>query len=126
MPCVVDSSARSSAALERKGLAIDAMRLRTMDQTLADQHYAEHVERDFYPPLRDFMTGGNPGRPGRFGRRGDRRHPHPDRLDRRPQGRPRQYPRRFLAVEPGNLVHASDSVDSAKRDIALWFPELAE
>ena len=44
--------------LERKGLAIDAMRLRTMDRALADQHYAEHVERDFYPPLRDFMTGG--------------------------------------------------------------------
>ena len=44
--------------LERKGLAIDAMRLRTMDRTLADQHYAEHVERDFYPPLRAFVTSG--------------------------------------------------------------------
>ena len=43
---------------ERKGLHIDAMVLRTMDAQLADRHYAEHVERDFYPPLKDFMTGG--------------------------------------------------------------------
>ena len=44
--------------LERKGLVIAAMQLRSMDVALADQHYAEHVERDFYPPLREFMTGG--------------------------------------------------------------------
>ena len=43
---------------ERKGLSIDALVLRTMDATLADQHYAEHVEKAFYPPLKEFMTGG--------------------------------------------------------------------
>jgi nucleoside-diphosphate kinase len=37
---------------ESKGLRIVAMELRTIDPELADQHYAEHVERDFYPPLR--------------------------------------------------------------------------
>src|SRR5688572_4581890 len=36
---------------ERKGLTIDALLLRTMDATLADQHYAEHVDKGFYPPL---------------------------------------------------------------------------
>ena len=43
---------------ERKGLEVEAMVLRTMSPELADQHYAEHVEKPFYPPLKDFMTGG--------------------------------------------------------------------
>ena len=37
---------------ERKGLRIDAMAHRTMDAALADEHYAEHVDKAFYPPLR--------------------------------------------------------------------------
>src|SRR3954447_24483460 len=43
---------------ERKGLVIEALTLRGMDVVLADQHYAEHVTKAFYPPLREFMTGG--------------------------------------------------------------------
>ena len=43
---------------EDKGLSIVAMDLRTVDATLADRHYAEHVAKDFYPPLRDFVTSG--------------------------------------------------------------------
>ena len=43
---------------ERKGLVLEALVLRTMDAELADQHYAEHVEKAFYPPLKEFMTGG--------------------------------------------------------------------
>jgi len=43
---------------ERKGLVIEAIQLRTMDAELADQHYADHVEKAFYPPLKDFMTSG--------------------------------------------------------------------
>ena len=109
---------------ERKGLAIDAMLLRTMDVALADRHYAEHVDKPFYPPLRDFMIGGplvslivsgdeaiavvralvgaTDGRKAAAGTiRGD-----------------------LSLSNRENLVHASDSPDSAKREIALWFPEL--
>ncbi|MFL6002039.1 MAG: nucleoside-diphosphate kinase, partial [Nocardioides sp.] len=43
---------------EAKGLNIVRMELRTIDGEVADQHYAEHVERDFYPPLREFVTSG--------------------------------------------------------------------
>jgi nucleoside-diphosphate kinase len=43
---------------EAKGLTIVAMQLRTIDGELADQHYAEHLNRDFYPPLREFVTSG--------------------------------------------------------------------
>ena len=43
---------------ERKGLTIDALVLRGMDAALADVHYAEHLDKAFYPPLKEFMTGG--------------------------------------------------------------------
>src|SRR3954452_23082556 len=43
---------------EAKGLTIVAMEHRTIDAATADQHYAEHVDKDFYPPLRDFVTSG--------------------------------------------------------------------
>jgi nucleoside-diphosphate kinase len=109
---------------ERKGLTIDALVVRTMDAELADQHYAEHVERDFYPPLKQFMTSGplaalvlsgdeviavvralvgaTDGRKAAAGTiRGD-----------------------LSLSNRENLVHASDSPDSAKRELALWFPEL--
>jgi nucleoside-diphosphate kinase len=111
---------------ERKGLALDAMVLRTMEPALADQHYAEHVEKPFYPPLKEFMTGGplvaailsgdqaievvralvgaTDGRKAAAGTiRGD-----------------------LSLSNRENLVHASDSADSAKREIALWFPQLRD
>jgi len=109
---------------ERKGLTIDALVLRTMDAELADQHYAEHVDKAFYPPLKEFMTSGplaalvlsgdeviavvralvgaTDGRKAAAGTiRGD-----------------------LSLSNRENLVHASDSPDSAKRELALWFPEL--
>jgi nucleoside-diphosphate kinase len=109
---------------ERKGLVIEAMVLRTMDAALADRHYAEHVEKPFYPPLKEFMTSGllvalvvsgdeaievvrtmvgaTDGRKAAAGTiRGD-----------------------LALSNRENLVHASDSPESAKRELALWFPDL--
>jgi nucleoside-diphosphate kinase len=109
---------------ERKGLTIEALERRTMDAALADEHYAEHVEKAFYPPLKEFMTSGpliaailsgdqaievvralvgaTDGRKAAAGTiRGD-----------------------FSLSNRENLVHASDSPDSAKREITLWFPGL--
>ncbi|MEV6601591.1 nucleoside-diphosphate kinase [Actinoplanes sp. NPDC051346] len=109
---------------ERKGLVVEALELRTMDAELADAHYAEHVDKAFYPPLKDFMTGGplvaavlsgdevisvvrtlvgaTDGRKAAAGTiRGD-----------------------LSLSNRENLVHASDSADSAKRELALWFPNL--
>jgi nucleoside-diphosphate kinase len=109
---------------ERKGLVVEQMVLRTMDAGLADQHYAEHVEKAFYPPLKAFMTGGplvalvlagddvvevvramigaTDGRKAAAGTiRGD-----------------------LSLSNRENLVHASDSPESAKRELALWFPDL--
>ena len=114
------------ARFERKGLTIEAMTLRTMDVKLADQHYAEHVERDFYPPLRDFMTG---GRLVSLIVSGDEAIAVVRTLIGATDGRkaaPGSIRGDLALSNRENLVHASDSADSAKREIALWFPELAE
>ncbi|HEY8533437.1 MAG TPA: nucleoside-diphosphate kinase [Micromonospora sp.] len=110
---------------ERKGLTIEAMVLRTMDAELADAHYAEHVTKPFYPPLKEFMTSGPlvalilSGDSAIDVVRGmigatDGRKAAPGTI------------RGDLALSNReNLVHASDSPESAAREIALWFPELA-
>ena len=85
---------------EAKGLTIVAMEHRTIDGELADRHYAEHVERDFYPPLRAFVTSGpmvslvlEGDEAVEVVRAAERRH-------RRPQGRPGHDPRRPVALQP--------------------------
>jgi nucleoside-diphosphate kinase len=112
------------ARFERKGLVIEALEMRVMDAALADQHYAEHVQKAFYPPLKEFMTSGpllamalsgddvievvrsmigsTDGRKAAAGTiRGD-----------------------YSLSNRENLVHASDSPASAERELALWFPKL--
>ena len=109
---------------EAKGLTIVAMDLRRVEPEVADRHYAEHLERDFYPPLREFVTSGpvvalvlegdeavdvvrilhgaTDGRKAATGTiRGD-----------------------FALSNRENLVHGSDSPESAEREIGIWFPHL--
>jgi nucleoside-diphosphate kinase len=112
------------ARFERKGLRVVALRCMTMERGLAERHYAEHAERAFFGELVDFITSGplvamvlegadavkaarqvigatNPleAAPGSI--RGD------------------------FAVETGeNLVHGSDSAESAARERGLFFPDL--
>ncbi|GIH19946.1 nucleoside-diphosphate kinase [Rugosimonospora africana] len=111
--------------LERKGLAIEALVLRTMDAELADQHYAEHVDKAFYPPLKEFMTSG-PLVAAVFS--GDQAIDVVRALVGKTDGRAAAAGTirgDFSLSNRENLVHASDSPDSAKREIALWFPELS-
>jgi nucleoside-diphosphate kinase len=112
------------ARLERKGLRIDAMRLRTMDAALADEHYAEHVEKPFYPPLKEFMTSGPLVA---LVASGDEAIAAVRALAGATDGRKAAAGtiRGDLSLSNReNLIHASDSPDSAKREIGLWFPEL--
>jgi len=107
---------------ERKGLTIDAMALRGMDEATADEHYAEHVDKAFYPTLKEFMTGGPLVA---LVLSGDQAVEVVRGLVGATDGR-RAAPgtiRGDLSLSNReNLVHASDSTDSAKREIALWFP----
>ena len=113
------------ARIERKGLKLVAMDLRVADKAAAEEHYAEHKERPFYGELVDFITsaplvagvvegpnaiaawrqlagGTNPveaATPGSI--RGD-----------------------FALEVSENIVHGSDSPESAEREIGIWFPNL--
>ena len=112
------------ARFERKGLTLSALVLRTMDVELADRHYAEHLEKAFYPPLRDFMTSG-PLLAGIFS--GDEAVDVVRALVGATDGRKAAAGtiRGDLSLSNReNLVHASDSVESAEREIKLWFPDL--
>jgi len=113
------------ARFERKGLTLSALVLRTMDVELADRHYAEHLEKAFYPPLRDFMTSG-PLLAGIFS--GDEAVDVVRALVGATDGRKAAAGtiRGDLSLSNReNLVHASDSVESAEREIKLWFPGLS-
>jgi nucleoside-diphosphate kinase len=112
------------ARFERKGLQIVALRAMTVSRELAERHYAEHAERPFFGELVDFITSGpivamvlegtdavtaarqvigatNPLEAATGSIRGD------------------------FAVQVGqNLVHGSDSEESAVRESALFFPDL--
>ena len=109
---------------EAKGLTIEAMDLRTIDGEAADQHYAEHVERDFYPPLRAFITSGPLVA---MVLSGDEAIEVVRGLLGKTDGRkatPGTVRGDFSLSNRENLTHGSDSPESAAREIKLWFPDL--
>ncbi|MET8703193.1 nucleoside-diphosphate kinase [Kitasatospora sp. NPDC004723] len=109
--------------IERKaGWRLAAVELRTFDRATLEHHYAEHAGRPFYEPLLEFMTSGpsialivegeevvpgirmlagatNPLEAGAGTIRGD-----------------------YATITRENLIHASDSVESAEREIKIFFP----
>ncbi len=112
------------ARFERKGLQIVALKRMTVERDLAERHYEEHREKPFFGELVDFITGGplvamvlegqesvsaarqvigatNPLEAAAGSIRGD-----------------------FALEVQTNLVHGSDSADSARRETELFFPEL--
>jgi len=112
------------ARFEAKGLTIVAMDLRQIDNALADQHYAEHVERDFYPPLRDFVTSGPLVS---VVLEGDQAVEVVRAINGATDGRkaaPGTIRGDYSLSNRENLVHGSDSPESAAREIAIWYPEL--
>ena len=111
------------ARFERRGFTLRAARLLVVDRALAEEHYAEHAEKPFFGELVEFITSGptlafvlegegviatarttigatNPAAAEPGSLRGD-----------------------FASAMPDNLVHGSDSPESAAREIALWFPD---
>jgi nucleoside-diphosphate kinase len=107
---------------EAKGLSVVALEMRTIDGDLADRHYAEHVDRDFYPPLRDFVTSG-PLVAAIL--EGDEAVEVVRVLNGATDGRkaaPGTIRGDLALSNRENLVHGSDSAESAEREIGLWFP----
>ena len=112
--------------LEAKQLQIVAMDLRTLDDDTLAQHYAEHVGKGFYPDLVAFMSGGPvvamvvEGSENTW------------EIVRSMMGatNPRQAAPGTIrgdlasASLTENLVHGSDSLSSAEREIGIFFPNL--
>jgi nucleoside-diphosphate kinase len=109
---------------EDKGLSLVALRLLTADEEIANAHYAEHSEKPFFGELVSFITGGPLVAAVLEG---------PNAI-----GAARQLIGSTDPVEAAtgsirgdfglevtfNLVHGSDSPESAEREIGIWFPEL--
>jgi nucleoside-diphosphate kinase len=113
------------ARIERKGLKLVAMDLRTVDRALAEQHYAEHVDKPFFESLVEFITGGPLVAIVAEGERaiaGFRQ--LAGGTDPVEKAAPGSIRGDFALVTQYNLVHGSDSPESAKREIALWVPGL--
>jgi nucleoside-diphosphate kinase len=109
------------ARFEQRGLVVQEARLVRVDRDLAERHYAEHSEKPFFGELVSFITSGptlalalegegaiavsrstigatNPAEAAPGSIRGD-----------------------FALAMPDNLVHGSDSPESAQRELELWF-----
>ena len=113
------------ARFERKGLDIVAMRHMQMDRDLAERHYAEHEGKPFFGELVEFITSGSlvalvlEGHEAVMAARQVIGATNP--LEAAPGSI-----RGDFALEVGqNMVHGSDAPESAQREIALFFPELA-
>jgi nucleoside-diphosphate kinase len=109
---------------ERKGLTVVALDQRTIEGATADRHYAEHVQRDFYPPLRAFITSGPLVA---MVLEGDQAIAVVRGINGATDGRAAAAGtiRGDLSLSNReNLVHASDSAESAAREISIFFPNL--
>ncbi|WP_026918906.1 nucleoside-diphosphate kinase [Gordonia shandongensis] len=113
------------ARIERKGLTLAALELRTVSADLAGEHYAEHAERPFYGSLIDFITSGpvvaavveGPRAIAAFRQLAGGTDPVEKAIPGTIRGD-------FGLETQFNIVHGSDSPESSAREIALWFPSL--
>ncbi len=112
------------ARFERKGLRIAEMKLMRVGRELAEEHYAEHTDKPFFGELVSFITGGPLVAMVLEG-------PHAVEAARQVIGAtdPVEAEAGSIRGTYGtevtfNLVHGSDSDESAEREIRIWFPEL--
>jgi nucleoside-diphosphate kinase len=111
--------------IERKGLSVVALELRTLGRETAHTHYAEHVGKPFFDPLVDFITSGPLVALVAEGHRAVEAFRGLAGATDPVQATPGTI-RGDHALEIGaNVVHGSDSVESAQREIKIFFPDLA-
>jgi nucleoside-diphosphate kinase len=110
------------ARIERKGYRLEALEMRTLERTVAEEHYAEHTDKPFFGDLVDFITGGPlvamcvSGEDTIVGLRTIMGATNP--ID----ATPGSIRGDFATVIGENIVHGSDSPESAERELGLFFP----
>jgi nucleoside-diphosphate kinase len=112
------------ARFERKGLSLVALKQMQADEKIANEHYAEHSEKPFFGELVEFITGGSLVAMVLEG-------PNAIKAARQVIGAtdPVEADAGSIRGTFGtevtfNLVHGSDSPESAERETGIWFPEL--
>jgi len=112
------------ARFERKGLRIAALRHMTVDRELAERHYAEHAERPFFSELEQFITSGPIVAMVLEGEQAVKAARQVIGATDPLQADAGSIRGEFALAVGQNLVHGSDSQESAARERALFFPEL--
>ena len=109
--------------LERRGLTLRAAKLVLVDQGLAERHYAEHVEKPFFGELIEFITSGPTLALVLEGEGAIATVRQTMGATDPAQALPGTIRGDLSLAMPDNLVHGSDSPESAVREIALWFAD---
>jgi nucleoside-diphosphate kinase len=110
------------ARIERKGYRLEALEMRTLERTVAEEHYAEHTDKPFFGELVDFITGGPlvamcvSGDDAIVGMRTIMGATNPI------EATPGSIRGDFATIIGENIVHGSDSPESAQRELGIFFP----
>ena len=113
------------ARFERKGLRIVALKHMTVTRDLAEEHYAEHRERPFFGELVEFITGGPLVAMVLEGHEAVKAARQIIGATNPLEAAPNSIRGAYALEVQTNLVHGSDSDESAKRETGIFFPELA-
>ena len=111
------------ARFERKGLRISALKKVTATEEIAHEHYAEHKEKPFFGELVDFITGGPLVAAVLEGPEAVKAARQLIGATNPVEAAPGSIRGDFALEVTFNMVHGSDSDESAAREIAIWFPE---
>ena len=109
--------------LERRGLEIRAAKLLTVGRDLAERHYAEHREKPFFGELVEFITSGPLVAMVLEGEQAVTAARQVIGATNPTSAAPGTIRGDLALAMPDNLVHGSDSPESAEREIALWFTD---
>jgi nucleoside-diphosphate kinase len=112
------------ARFESKGLSLVAMKLMQADEKLANEHYAEHTEKPFFGELVEFITGGPLVAAVMEGPRAIEAARQVIGATDPVEANMGSIRGDFALEVTFNMVHGSDSTESADREIGIWFPEL--
>jgi nucleoside-diphosphate kinase len=113
------------ARFERKGLRIKALKLIQADEATANEHYAEHREKPFFGELVSFITGGPLVALILEGHEAVKAARQLIGATNPIEAAPGSIRGDFGLEVTFNMVHGSDSDESAAREIGIWFPELS-
>ena len=112
------------ARIERKGLTLRKLELRSVDRALAEAHYEEHQDKPFFGELVDFLTRSPVVAMVVEGPADNTWHLCRTLIGKTnvDDAQPGSIRGDFATVTTENLVHGSDGTESAAREIELWFP----